>query len=408
MLEEMSCSPPHISLSQVETDVDFENNTENEVLPEVILVSNLQPQVQSNGPIEKDKGEQSLAKPNAFCRSRLRARENTLVTCDGDESDNESEEDYVPPIDFDEESDNADDEIEEDSRELLLENYVDSGWEPFRQCAEIYEDDHFKDALRDYFIQEGFALVVKKADNERYTAECADIRCNWRIHASKLADEHTWAIKNIRQEHLCDLNLTNNPMVNCEWVASKLLEDIRACPDVKGSYVNELLSNRALVGVDGCHLKGNYGGILLSAVALDDNNEIFPVAIAVVDSRIRIGIDPSLDGVWPTFSRRYCARHLCKNFKEYPGVLMHKLFWGVTNSYSLFTFRKSMKQVAKFAGLGAVKWLKEVGPLERWARWMFNTELCSDENTNNFVESFNSTIGVDRTYPILNLLEGNY
>ena len=39
---------------------------------------------------------------------------------------------------------------------------------------------------------------------------------------------------------------------------------------------------RPLIGVDGTHLKGNYGGILLSAVALDANNEIFPLAYAVV------------------------------------------------------------------------------------------------------------------------------
>ncbi|KAL2898611.1 7-epi-sesquithujene synthase [Bienertia sinuspersici] len=36
---------------------------------------------------------------------------------------------------------------------------------------------------------------------------------------------------------------------------------------------------------------------------------------------------------------------------------------------------------------------------------MFDTELCSDENTNNIVDSFNSTIGVERTYAILTLLE---
>lgn len=119
------------------------------------------------------------------------------------------------------------------------------------------------------------------------------------------------------------------------------------------------------------------------------------------------GIDPSLDEVWATVSRRYCARHLCKNFKrEYPGILMHKVFWSVTNAYSLFTFKKALEQVQRFAGLGAVKWLKEIGPLDRWTRWMFDPQLCSDENTNNFVESFNSTIGVDRTYPILTLLEG--
>lgn len=39
---------------------------------------------------------------------------------------------------------------------------------------------------------------------------------------------------------------------------------------------------RPLIGIDGTHLKGNYGGILLSAVALDGNNEIFPLAYAIV------------------------------------------------------------------------------------------------------------------------------
>lgn len=39
---------------------------------------------------------------------------------------------------------------------------------------------------------------------------------------------------------------------------------------------------RPLIGIDGTHLKGNYGGILLSAVALDANNEIFPLAFAIV------------------------------------------------------------------------------------------------------------------------------
>ncbi|KAL2944158.1 Nesprin-1 [Bienertia sinuspersici] len=33
------------------------------------------------------------------------------------------------------------------------------------------------------------------------------------------------------------------------------------------------------------------------------------------------GIDPSLDSIWSKVPRRYCARHLCKNFKtDYPAV----------------------------------------------------------------------------------------
>ncbi|KAL2937536.1 NAD kinase [Bienertia sinuspersici] len=364
---------------------------------------------------------------------RARHKSNAVVTSFADSgSSSDTKDDYEPPLESDEESDGYDiDDFEEEENpsQLLMENYVDGGWEPFRKADDIYEDDggylsrmykngevyddagigkirlrqwqlfvdkdHFKDVLRDFCVQEGFSLVVRKADNERYTEECADVRCSWRIHASKLADEHTWAIKSLRHAHNCDLNLVNNPMANCDWVASKLLDEIRESPDIKGKALNAAL--------------WRMHGITMATSTL---YKMKAKALQIIQgghdqSYSNLGIDPSLDDVWPTVSRRYCARHLCKNFKkEYPGVLMHKLFWSVTNAYSLFTFKKAMEQVEKFAGLGAIKWLKEIGPLDRWTRWKFDPQLCSDENTNNFVESFNSTIGVDRTYPILTLLEG--
>ncbi|XP_010678244.3 uncharacterized protein LOC104893808 [Beta vulgaris subsp. vulgaris] len=120
------------------------------------------------------------------------------------------------------------------------------------------------------------------------------------------------------------------------------------------------------------------------------------------------GVDPSLDAVWPKVPRRYCARHLCKNFKsQYPGLVMHKMFWTVVKSYILsFCFKKSLLKLQSNASLGAVRWFKNIGPLDRWARWKYDPTLCNDECTNNFVESFNSTIGADRCYPILTLLEG--
>jgi len=33
----------------------------------------------------------------------------------------------------------------------------------------------------------------------------------------------------------------------------------------------------------GCHFKGPFGGIMLSTVALDGNNGLFPVAVAIVE-----------------------------------------------------------------------------------------------------------------------------
>lgn len=40
---------------------------------------------------------------------------------------------------------------------------------------------------------------------------------------------------------------------------------------------------RPFLGIDGCHLKGPFGGVLLAAISLDGNNGLFPVAIAIVE-----------------------------------------------------------------------------------------------------------------------------
>ena len=38
-----------------------------------------------------------------------------------------------------------------------------------------------------------------------------------------------------------------------------------------------------IIGLDGCHLKGLQAGVLLSAVGIDSNNQIYPFAFVVVE-----------------------------------------------------------------------------------------------------------------------------
>ncbi|XP_021761407.1 uncharacterized protein LOC110726260 [Chenopodium quinoa] len=94
---------------------------------------------------------------------------------------------------------------------------------------------------------------------------------------------------------------------------------------------------RSLVGVDGAHLKGHFGGVLLSVVAIDGNNELFPFSWAIVPkedgdswkyffwhlkhilsgsgrgngwsiiSDRQKGIDVALNELWPEVDRRYCS-----------------------------------------------------------------------------------------------------
>ncbi|KAH9626339.1 hypothetical protein KSS87_000571 [Heliosperma pusillum] len=462
---------------------------------------------------------------------------------------------YIPSDD--EDVNDMDDELTdlevEDNSVLSSLNFIDDGYVPFDENkwvddeggfatkmynnGEIYDDkefgsirlrpwmlfmdkEHFKDVVRDFCIQEGFYVIVLKADNSRYTAECATANCNWRIHASVLLDGTTWAIKSIdNPAHGCVGVKSHNPMANSVWVARKLIEDIRANPDISGKSIQSLLQERygiemktstiyrmkeiamteingghdesykklpaycemikktnpesyaicswvemetperpmqfksifvsftaqfkgviagcrSLIGVDGTHLKGNHGGVLLAAVALDGNNELFPIAVAVVESENKDswssffwhlkecikesqrnnwtiicdrqkGVEPALESVWPEAYRRFCARHLCKNFKkDYPGILMHKLFWRVVNATSEYSFKKAMETVVHHGGLGCARWFLDLGDKEQWAKHKFDPSISSDENTSNFVESFNSTLGAQRLLPILSLLEG--
>ncbi|KAL7264160.1 hypothetical protein ACSBR1_002168 [Camellia fascicularis] len=111
-------------------------------------------------------------------------------------------------------------------------------------------------------------------------------------------------------------------------------------PDDEGS--NEW----PIVGLDGgCFLKGIYGGQLLAAIGLDGNDNMFPIAIAVVEAECKDswiwfltqliedigdgtdiswtfildrqkGLVHTLKQVLPNFEYRYCLRHFYTNFRQ--------------------------------------------------------------------------------------------
>ena len=51
--------------------------------------------------------------------------------------------------------------------------------------------------------------------------------------------------------------------------------------------VGFLASCKPIIGLDGCHLKGRFGGQLLAATARDGNDNIFPVAVTIVEQECK-------------------------------------------------------------------------------------------------------------------------
>ena len=67
---------------------------------------------------------------------------------------------------------------------------------------------------------------------------------------------------------------------------------------------------------------------------------------------------------------------------------------------------KQWRGCRRKGGDKAIEWLGQLGDPSTWSKHKFDPNVCNDSNTSNFVESFNSTLGIDRCRPVLTLLEG--
>ncbi|KAL0282812.1 UNVERIFIED_CONTAM: hypothetical protein Sangu_2927600 [Sesamum angustifolium] len=123
---------------------------------------------------------------------------------------------------------------------------------------------------------------------------------------------------------------------------------------------------RPIIGVDGCHLKGPHGGILLTAVGVDPNNNLFPIAYAV-------GI-----------SFQNCIVECSKS--------MHSSEWKMR--------MQEMKKISE----SAHDWFNDK-PAVQWSRSHFSETSQCDMLLNNVCETFNYCIIDAREKPILTMLE---
>ncbi|GJU61135.1 hypothetical protein Tco_1238901 [Tanacetum coccineum] len=192
---------------------------------------------------------------------------------------------------------------------------------------------------------------------------------------------------------------------------------------------------RKVIGLDGCFLKGVCQGELLAAIGRDGNNQIYPIAWAVVQvesteswewfvkslakdlgladghgitfiSDGHKGLIQAVRRVVPRVEHRLCARHIYANFsKVYPGVLFRNLFWQASKASYHQKFKNTMEEI-KTASIGAYQYLVDKDPCT-WSRAYFKEGMDCDAVENGLSESFNSHIKDARRKPIIGMLEGH-
>ncbi|XP_027937571.1 uncharacterized protein LOC114192148 isoform X2 [Vigna unguiculata] len=136
-----------------------------------------------------------------------------------------------------------------------------------------------------------------------------------------------------------------------ESIFGRFYTCFKACKDA-------FVLSRPFIGLDGCFLKRKYGGELLTAVAKDANDQMLPLAYAIVEvenketwkwfleilvddlggpevcgactfmSDQQKGLLPAIQELLPGAEQRFCMRHLYSNFrKRFGGQKLKNLMW---------------------------------------------------------------------------------
>ncbi|XP_056690138.1 uncharacterized protein [Spinacia oleracea] len=160
---------------------------------------------------------------------------------------------------------------------------------------------------------------------------------------------------------------------------------------------------RRVLGLYGAFLKGYCKGELLSATTRDANNQMFPVAWAIVESESKERLVPVIPQLLPKVEHRLCARHIFTNWtKIIKGAPLHKLYWRAVKAYTKVDFEDAMQELKQ----QSPKAYEEMCArnVNKFCRFFYKT-WESNITCTNMAETFNSWILEAREKPILTMLE---
>ncbi|GJW38904.1 RNA-directed DNA polymerase, eukaryota, reverse transcriptase zinc-binding domain protein [Tanacetum coccineum] len=249
---------------------------------------------------------------------------------------------------------------------------------------------------------------IPKSPIATTNADAAKKGCSFRLWAGWMQSEASFQIKTLVPTHTCSRNFNLGSLVTYKWIAKQFPVEVLKNPKISyrqmvadvrekfliNDYRDEILSTnpgltvqldvdimddgktlfkrmyicfkaikegwrscRRVIGLDGYFLKSTCRGELLTAMGRDSNNQMYPMAWAVVSiensenwlwflsnlgSDFKLGMGAYLlilsDGhkglievvkeLLPDAEHRLCARHIYANFKKkWNGLHYKSLFW---------------------------------------------------------------------------------
>ncbi|XP_058775069.1 uncharacterized protein LOC131649320 [Vicia villosa] len=195
---------------------------------------------------------------------------------------------------------------------------------------------------------------------------------------------------------------------------------------------------KPIIQIDGTWLYGKYKGTLLMAVAQDGNNNVFPIAFALVEGEtgggwsfflkhLRTHVAPQ-EGLclisdrhasivsaynnpangWhdPPSTHVFCIRHIVQNFtREIKDRALRKLVMNAGYALTQPSFKHYRREI-RLSNPDAGTWIDNI-PVEKWTRSYDNGHRWGHMTT-NLVESMNSVFKGIRHLPVTALVKSTY
>nr|XP_016451797.1 PREDICTED: uncharacterized protein LOC107776419 [Nicotiana tabacum] len=247
----------------------------------------------------------------------------------------------------------------------------------------------------------------------------------WRMEFNRLAD-YADIIKQTNPGSSCWIRTDSETIPN-----KNLFVYFYLCLDVlKKGWLEGC---RRIIGFDGYFLKGICKGELLVAAGRNGNNQMFPIAWAVVDqetkqswskfitylfadlqlgdgvgltvmSDMQKGLVPTIRELLPMEEHRMCARHIWSNWsKNWRGEERRKQFWRYAKASYEVKFKEELEAMNKLGYKICENLLKY--DKEYWCRAYFREDSKCDVIENNMCETFNSWIVCPRHKSVITMLE---
>ncbi|XP_017406413.1 uncharacterized protein LOC108319702 [Vigna angularis] len=161
---------------------------------------------------------------------------------------------------------------------------------------------------------------------------------------------------------------------------------LKACKD-------SFMSCRPIIGLDGAFLKGKYGGEMLTIVGRDANDQMLPLAYAVVEVENK--------DTWRWFLELLV--------EDLSGEEVSSLFTFMSDQQKAATTTHPQAWEAEMRNIKhlndeAFKYLLKIPP-RYWSRSRFSSKPQCDTLVNNMSEAFNSVMVHTRSKPIVTMLE---